>query len=157
MRRTDREIKKCQDLLDVLNRCDTIRLGINSPDYPYIVPMNFGVDISDEMITIWLHCANEGLKLVLIKADNRVGFEADCSHNFITGKTACSYTMEYESIIGGGIISVCADNDNKLRGMQAVMRHYAPERSFDFSDEQLAAVCVLRLDIKQITGKRLKK
>jgi nitroimidazol reductase NimA-like FMN-containing flavoprotein (pyridoxamine 5'-phosphate oxidase superfamily) len=33
MRRSDREIKNEQDIFDVLNRCDVIRLGINTPNY----------------------------------------------------------------------------------------------------------------------------
>jgi len=44
MRRSDREIKECQDIYDILNRCGVIRLGINTPDYPYVVPMNFGYE-----------------------------------------------------------------------------------------------------------------
>ena len=59
-------------------------------------------------VTIYLHCAPEGLKLDLIKKDSRIGFEADCSHNIIEGDNACNYMMEYESVIGCGVsVFVC--------------------------------------------------
>jgi nitroimidazol reductase NimA-like FMN-containing flavoprotein (pyridoxamine 5'-phosphate oxidase superfamily) len=157
MRRTDHEIKSEQDIFDVLNRCDVIRLGINTPNHPYVVPMNFGVETDGQVLTLWLHCASAGLKLDLIRQDPRVGFEADCSHNLITGEKACQYTMEYESVIGCGTVQICADDDSKKRGLKVIMRHYAPDKDFNFSEPELAAVCVLRLDVTQITGKRLSR
>ena len=156
MRRSDREIKNREEILAVLGKCDVIRLGINTPDYPYVVPMNFGIEADGDSITIWLHSAPEGLKLDNIIKDSRVGFEADCSHNLIAGEKACYYTMEYESVIGCGNMSIPNDNDSKRRGLKSIMRHYVPDEDFSFSDAELAAVCILRLDVVQITGKRLK-
>jgi len=159
MRRSDREIKDRQDILDVLNKCDVIRLGINTPDYPYIVPMNFGIEAEGQSLTLWFHCAPEGLKLNLIKNNHRVGFEADCLHKLIPdeNENACGYTMEYESVIGCGDISVCGDNADKLGGLKSIMHHYDPSKDFIFSDTELTTVCVLKLDVMQVTGKRLKK
>jgi nitroimidazol reductase NimA-like FMN-containing flavoprotein (pyridoxamine 5'-phosphate oxidase superfamily) len=157
MRRNDREITDREQLLDILHKCDVIRVGLNTPDYPYVVPMNFGIESEGEALIIWLHCAPEGQKLDLIKKDNRAGFEADCSHNLISNEAACRYTMEYESVIGHGNISICDDNSGKLRGLKAIMRHFAPEKDVDFAERELSGVCVLRLDVTQITGKRLKK
>ena len=157
MRRTDREVKSHEEITQILSRCDVIRLGINTPDYPYVVPMNFGMESDGGKLTLWLHCAKEGLKLDNIKLDPRVGFEADCSHKLITGETACEYTMEYESVIGCGNIHICGDNRSKHRGLKAIMTRYAPNKEFDFPDRVLDSVCVLRLDVMQITGKRLEK
>ena len=157
MRRNDREITDRQEILDILRKCDVVRLGINTPDHPYIMPMNFGVEAEGSSLTLWFHCAPEGSKLDLIRKNPRVGLEADCSHNFIPGEKACCYTMEYESVIGCGNISICDDKESKLRGLTAVMRHYAPDETFTFSDTELAVVCVLRLDVTQVTGKHLKR
>ena len=155
MRRKDREIKNHEEILAVLNKCDVIHLGINTPDYPYVIPMNFGVDIEGDSITLWLHSAPEGWKLDNINRDPRVGFEADCSHNLIAGEKACNFTMEYESVIGCGNVSIPKDNESKRRGLKSIMLHYAPKEYFEFSDDELDAVCVLRLDVTRITGKRL--
>jgi len=154
VRRTDREIKDWQEILEILKKCDVMRLGINNLEYPYIVPMNFGIEVDGNDLKLWFHCAPEGLKLDLIKNNFKAGFEADCSHKIIPGEKACNYSMEYESVIGFGNIYICEDNINKSRGLKAIMRHYEPEKEFSFSETELAAVCVLRLDILKITGKK---
>ena len=156
MRRNDREITNRQEILDILFKCGVIRLVINTPNYPYVVPMNFGIEAEGQTLTLWFHSACEGMKLDLIKQDNRLGFEADCSNNIIAGGRACDYTIEYESVIGFGDMEICDDIESKLRGLRAIMRHYVPGEEFTFTDTELAAVCVLRLNVKQITGKRLK-
>ena len=157
MRRSEREVKTRDEILDILNKCDVIRLGINTPDYPYIVPMSFGFAIENDNIVIWLHCAHEGLKLNLINKNPRIGFEADCSHKIIAGETACNYTTEYESVIGNGRINVCDYSEDKQRGLKIIMKHYEPEKDFDFPEAAINSVCVLRVDVMRITGKRLKK
>ena len=155
MRRKDREIKDKEDIFDVLRKCDVVRLGFNGEGYPYIVPMNFGFETDGEALTLWFHCALEGRKLDLIRRDARVGFEADCSHNLIENEKACGFTMEYESVIGCGDIYICDDNAEKRRGLTAIMRQCAPGREFEFKDSELVPVCILRLDVARVTGKRL--
>lgn len=157
MRKANREIANKQEILAVLQKCDVLRLGINTPDYPYVVPMNFGMDSQNGSLTLWLHCAGEGLKLQLLQKDARVGFEADCSHRLVTSGAACGYTMEYESVMGCGNITVCSESALKTEGLKAIMQHYEPGKTFQFPTPALAAVCVLRLDVMQITGKRLIK
>ena len=125
--------------------------------YTGIVPMTFGVETDGDALILWLHSAPDGFKIDAIRADPRVGFEADCSHNLIIGDRACGFTMEYESVIGNGHMSIIKDRDEKRRGLTSIMRRHAGHDNFEFEDAQLANVCVLRLDVKQITGKRLKK
>ena len=157
MRRKEREITSRDDITDVLRRCNVIRLGLNTGSYPYVVPMNFGFESEDESLTLWFHSAPEGFKLDLIRQNPKVGFEADCSLNLVEGERARGYTMEYESVIGHGDMVICEDNETKRRGLTAIMRQYAPGRDFDFRDDEIADLFVLRLDVVQITGKRLKK
>ena len=157
MRRKERELTSRNDIFDVLSRCSVVRLGINTGDYPYVVPLNFGFETQGEDLTLWFHSAPEGLKLDLIKLNSKVGFEADCSHKLVEGERARGYTMEFESIIGHGEIEVLEDNAAKRRGLAAIMRQYAPKRDFDFRDDEIADLIVLRLDVKKITGKRLKR
>ena len=42
MRKADREIKNKEEIIDIIKRCDVIRLAFNNGDYPYILPLNFG-------------------------------------------------------------------------------------------------------------------
>ena len=48
MRRKDREVTDKDAILDILLRCDTIRLGLAGADGPYVVPLSFGLDLSGE-------------------------------------------------------------------------------------------------------------
>ena len=157
MRRKEREIACSDDIVDVLRRCNVIRLGLNTGGYPYVVPMNFGIESEGGSFILWFHSAPHGLKLELIRQNPKVGFEADCSLNLVVGERARGYTMEYESVIGHGDIEICEDSIAKRRGLKAIMRHYAPGRDFDFRDDEIADLVVLRLDVVQITGKRLKR
>ena len=80
MRQKNRELKNFNELIEVMKNCDVCRLALNDDGYPYILPLNFGLDISGEKITLLFHSALEGHKVALIKKDNRASFEMDCKH-----------------------------------------------------------------------------
>ena len=42
MRKADRQITDLNEIADILQRCDTIRIGISDEQAPYIVPVSFG-------------------------------------------------------------------------------------------------------------------
>ena len=62
MRRKDREIKDRQEILEVMKRCDVCRLALHDEEFPYIVPVNFGMEVMDGEITLYFHGATEGKK-----------------------------------------------------------------------------------------------
>ena len=80
MRRKDREITDIAEIIGVMKKCDVCRLGLNDNGYPYILPLNFGMEVNGEKITLYFHSALEGHKVGLIQADNRASFEMDCGH-----------------------------------------------------------------------------
>ena len=84
MRRKDREITDFDEIVEIIKKCDACRLAFNDGDYPYIVPLNFGLNVVDgKQVELYFHCATKGTKLDLIRKDNRATFEMDCNHNFI--------------------------------------------------------------------------
>ena len=83
MRRKDREITDFNEIIEIIKKCDVCRIAMNDGDFPYMVPLNFGLDIQDGQAYLYFHAALEGKKLDLLKKDNRVTFEMDCGHNFI--------------------------------------------------------------------------
>jgi len=155
MRRTDREILNMDEILEIINKCDVCRLALFDEEYPYIIPMNFGFEYQNQRIIIYLHCANEGKKLELIYKNKKVSFEMDCSHKLIQGNKPCDCTMEYESVIGNGIIEIM--KDNKEEALTALMKHYSKVEIFTFSDKMLLATTTLKITVEKITAKRLKK
>lgn len=155
MRRKDREVVNIDDILNIIEKCDVCRIALSGDEYPYIVPMNFGYEYKDSKLFIYLHCANEGKKLDLIKKNNRVCFEMDCSHKLVKGKTPYECTMEYESVIGIGTIEIM--KDNKQHALTLLMKHYSDEETFTFTEKMLLPTTVLKITADEITGKSLKK
>jgi nitroimidazol reductase NimA-like FMN-containing flavoprotein (pyridoxamine 5'-phosphate oxidase superfamily) len=110
MRREDREIKQLEGIVDVLSRCDTMRLGIADADAPYIVPLSFGYELLNGRIAVYFHGAQEGRKAELLRSLPRVCVEADLCHGFpYNGKGG--YTCDYESVIGWGDIELLSGED----------------------------------------------
>ncbi|MHB8062808.1 MAG: pyridoxamine 5'-phosphate oxidase family protein [Ruminiclostridium sp.] len=155
MRRRDREVLKIDEILEIIKKCDVCRLALFDEEYPYIIPMNFGFEYQNQQIIIYLHCANEGKKLDIIKQNNKVSFEMDCSHKLIQGSAPCDCTMEYESVIGNGRIEIM--HENKEQALTSLMKHYSNEESFNFSDKMLQATTTLKITVEKITAKHLEK
>ena len=45
MRRSDREITDFQELITAMRGCDVCRLALHDEPYPYILPLNFGLEV----------------------------------------------------------------------------------------------------------------
>lgn len=152
MRRKDREITDFNEILEIMKKCDVCTLALNDDGFPYMVPMNFGLDVQDGQVYLYFHCAMEGTKLDLIRKDNRATFEMDCGHNFILYEERMSCTMGYESVIGHGTIEFVPDED-KFAALKILMRHYHAE-DFQFNTKMMKVTTVLRLNVSDMTGKR---
>ena len=101
MRRKDREVLNTAEIFDILNRCDTVRIAMKGDQYPYVVPVSFGAELVDDKPVIYFHCARQGLKIDLLKANPNVCVEGDI---FIrTETTDHGITTRYESVIGFGV------------------------------------------------------
>ena len=66
MRKTNREIRDFDKIVDIIKNTSTIRLGINDSPYPYVVPVSFGFDIQDDKLCFYFHGATIGKKVQLL-------------------------------------------------------------------------------------------
>ncbi len=158
MRRSDREIKDFNEILEVMKRCDVCRLALNQDGYPYILPLNFGFQVEEGTVVLYFHGAAEGTKYKLIEKDNRASFEMDCSHRLVMEKSGdvCSCTMEYESVIGKGRVEMVSE-EKKEEALGILMRHYHRE-DCPFSKAVASRTAVFRLVVSELTGKaRMKR
>jgi nitroimidazol reductase NimA-like FMN-containing flavoprotein (pyridoxamine 5'-phosphate oxidase superfamily) len=156
MRRKDREITEIKEITGIMDKCSVCRVALFDEDYPYIVPLNFGYRAEGGKITLYFHCANEGKKLELMRGCNKAAFEMDCPGRFIDGEKACDSTMEFESVCGNGILEA-AGSDEKIPALELLMKQYSDKKEFEFDGKVLGAVTVLKLTVREITGKRLRK
>jgi len=150
MRRTDREITNRKEIVDVLNRSDTIRLGIHGDPYPYVVPLSFGWEDTGNEIHIYFHGANEGFKHALLEHNNHVCVEADIFHKYIT--TDVSLSAEYESVIGFGTAEI-VEGDEAAKAMALVCDHCGYP-GFVCETIPLETMKIYRITLSSITGKR---
>lgn len=156
MRRKDREITEIDEILDIIKKCTVCRLAFFDFEFPYIIPLNFGLEYENGEITLYFHCANQGKKLDRIKENNKVGFEMDTDHKLIEGELACDYTMEYGSVVGNGRIEALGEKE-KIHALTVLMNHYSPKDSFSFDENMVKAVSVLKLSVNAVSGKSLKR
>lgn len=155
MRRKDREIKDFNEIVQVIEKCDVCRLALHDEDYPYILPLNFGMQLEDGQIVLYFHGATEGKKYELIAKDNRASFEMDCEHKLITDEAAGNCTMNYESVIGYGRVEIIPDEE-KYDALCILMEHYHKE-DFPFNQAIIPQTTVFKLIVESVTGKRRKK
>lgn len=155
MRRSDREITAVDEMVEVMKKCDVCRLALNDDGYPYIVPLNFGMDYSEGVIRLYFHSASEGYKTELMQKDNRASFEMDCGHElqYFEEKGYC--TMAYESVIGRGRIHIL-EEDEKAQALTKLMEQYHPDGKIYYNPAAIKRTLVYCLTVEQISGKRKK-
>lgn len=154
MRRKDREITQRAQLLRVIEACDCCRVGFCTEDGVYIVPLNFGFEAGGDGDVLYFHGAKEGRKAELASQKPKVGFEMDAKHRLKEGELPCKYSFFYESVIGTGTIAPVEELTEKKRALSVIMAHYAPEKTWAFTDAQAGSIAVFRLDIAQMSGKK---
>ena len=100
MRRTDREVKDKNEIVAIIDKCDSLSLSLMDGEYPYVIPMNFGYTYENDHLTLYFHGAKEGKKLSLIEKNPNAAFTMSCNHELIMGKVPCATTFKYESVCG---------------------------------------------------------
>ena len=157
MRKANREIKDEQLMRQTLETADTCRLALNTGGAPYIVPLSYGYTLEEGSLTFYFHCAGEGQKLELMDADNRAGFEVDCGQKLVTGPKACHYSTQFMSVVGWGLLERLTDPAAKKTALCHLMRHYSGRDDWDFDEKVLNHTTVLRLTVREFTGKANRK
>jgi nitroimidazol reductase NimA-like FMN-containing flavoprotein (pyridoxamine 5'-phosphate oxidase superfamily) len=151
MRRQDKTIDDPDELHRILDDAFVVHLGLVDNGRPYVVPLNFG----REGDVLYVHCASEGRKLRCLAAQSAVCVEVEKLIRVTKGETACgAWTSHYESVIGFGTARIVESNDERERGLQAIMAKYSGRRDWSFKPETLAKTVVVRVDLETISGKR---
>ncbi|MCC8022982.1 MAG: hypothetical protein LIO46_04280, partial [Clostridiales bacterium] len=81
--------------------------------------------------------------------------DADGAHSLLEGETPCEYSFAYESLIGEGVAEFLEADADKVRGLEAIMRHQADHKvAPEYPPAALRAVAVGRIAVSNWTGKR---
>jgi hypothetical protein len=153
MRKKDREVTDKAELNAIIKKADVCRIALIDDDKPYMVALNFGYKNGNPAV-LYFHCANTGRKLDVIEKNNSACFQMDIDHELTTAKKACGYSMNFKSIIGYGKIYKVTDKQEKIEGLNYIMKQYSDRSDFSYEEKMLEATTILKLEIESIKGKQ---
>ncbi len=136
---------------EIINRCDCCYVAmVDSDSLPYVLPFNFGYEGN----TVYLHSAQEGMKMDILRKNPNVciAFSTDHTLRHSHDEVACSYGMKYRSVLVHGSIEFIDDFEEKKRILNVVMKKYT-SREFSFNAPAVNEVCVYKVDVKRISGR----
>ena len=153
MRRRDREVTDQQAIEDFLRREQILRVAFYDQGDIYIVPVNYGFTCDDGSFTFYFHGAQAGRKYELSQQTPTVGFEIDGGYRPVAGDTACSFTAEFQSVIGTGVLRLLSDRQEKIAGLNAVMHQLSGRDGWDYLDAMVDSTAVYCLQAKTLSCK----
>lgn len=154
MRRSEREVTDRNEIRQILEQADVLRLAMQDEPYPYLVPVNFGFTMEGDQLVLFFHGAKVGKKCDLLQKNPHVSFEAEGKQQLIPpkGTVSCTAGFAYESVIGQGIAELVSGNE-KAELLKKLLEHYnIPFQSF--SQEHLERTAVYKIVAEQYTAKR---
>ena len=153
MRRKKQELSfsSCEEILSFASSGVLAVLG--DCGYPYTVPLSFLYENGK----IYFHCAKSGHKIDAVKNSDKASFCVIAQDDVLPEK----YTTLFKSVTAFGKISVVTDVSEINEVITKIALKYAPfdseeNRNKAIADEY-AGLCILRLDIKNLSGKRCKE
>lgn len=145
----DKEITDRNEIKEILKKAEIIRVAFCENSNPYIVPLIFGY----KQESIYIHSSKKGMKIEILKKNNKVSFEVDIDTEVFESQKACSFSMRYKSIVGFGKAYFVSDLKGKKEALDIIMSHYS-KSVFEYSQAELINICIIRIDIETMTGKK---
>ena len=152
MTRRERQVTDPTQIRRILDTARVLHLGLAVDNEPYVVPLNYGYIMEDDKLVIYLHSAQRGKKLDMLRANPNVFFEMDCDRMPFESKLPCQYGMVYSSIMGRGVATIVEDVEEKKRAMTILMKTQTG-KDFEFNDRLVSMVAVVRVDVSEYTAK----
>lgn len=76
----------------------------------------------NEKYVFYFHGAKAGRKHELSLVSPNVGFEIDGAYELLEADVACDYSAKFQSVIGTGRLSIIEDNEEKIKGLNAIAK-----------------------------------
>ncbi|MBN1244588.1 pyridoxamine 5'-phosphate oxidase family protein [Candidatus Bathyarchaeota archaeon] len=153
VRRKDREITDSDALKKVLKSTKYVTVALCRGNEPYLVSLSHGYD--ETRNCLYFHCADEGKKLVYLKANSKVWGQAVLDYG-VTDE--CDYA--YTSVHFKGTGSLIDDLSEKQHAIEVLVRQLSEnpeEKLAKIKPEKLAKTTMGRIDIDYMSGKKHQK
>jgi nitroimidazol reductase NimA-like FMN-containing flavoprotein (pyridoxamine 5'-phosphate oxidase superfamily) len=152
MRRIDREIIDKSRIEEFIAKEQILRIAFYDEGDIYIVPVNYGY-LFAEQYAFYFHGAKAGRKYELAKKTPSVGFEIDGNYSLLESELACDFSATFQSVVGTGKLSLIENDNEKIKGLNAIMKQTTSKAEWNYSNEMLGAVAVFRLDVDKLSCK----
>lgn len=153
MRRKDRAVTSPEEIRAILDSCKICHVAMTDGQMPYVVPLNYGYDLEDGVLTLYFHSAKEGRKIDIWKKNRRVCFAVSNEGDPIVSDIPCESGSLFSGVIGWGDIEFLEDSEEKCRALTKLFKHQTG-RTAVFTAEQAQPVCVYQIASTEFTGKK---
>ena len=153
MRRKDREITSLEDINSIISKVKVCHLAMVDKGLPYVIPLNFGYKLQDDLLTLYFHSAKSGRKIDILRDNNAVCFEISNEGELGIFENPCNSGYLYESVIGFGNVEFVENVQEKCEALTLLMKHQS-NKDFVFTKEQADSVCVFKVESKDFVGKK---
>ena len=156
MRRRDREVADLEEIKHIIEKCKVCHLAMVDKGMPYVVPLNFGYIIDDNLLTLFFHSAKTGRKIDILNENNTVCFEMAWEGKLGYVENPCQSGYDFESVIGFGHVEFIEDIEEKCKALTLLTKHQSGQ-DFVFSEKQVNNVCVYKVISSDYIGKKKSK
>ena len=153
MRRGDREITDVKAIEAFIAKEQIMRIAFYDNGEIYIVPVNYGYTNDSGQYAFYFHGAKAGRKYELSKESPNIGFEIDGNYELLEADIACDFSAKFQSVVGTGKISIVEVREEKIKGLNVLMRQTSGKAEWQYSEEMLNAVAVYKVDVNEISCK----
>ena len=147
------EVTDINEIKEILDKSMIVHVGMVDGDEPYVVPMNYGYILENGVLSLYLHGANVGRKIDIIKKNPKVFFEMECDVTPFEGKVACQYGTTYASVMGLGKAEILEVPEDKIDGLVKFMKTQTG-KDFTFDERMVSIVSVIKITATEFTAKR---
>ncbi len=152
MRRADKSMADEEEMLALVRSQRLLTIAMCKDGEPYLVTVDYGFD--EGARTFLLHCADEGKKLDLLRANPVVWGQVLEDRGYIDGD--CDHA--YRCVQFRGRAELLADEGAKRDALRLMMRqlesNVSEERWAEFEAKALDKVVVVAVRVEAMTGKR---
>ena len=153
MRRTDREITDLAAIQKFIQQESIIRIAFYDEGDIYIVPVNYGYLFENDKHIFYFHGAKAGRKFELTKSSPSVGFEIDGNYGLLEADIACDFSARFQSVIGTGKLSLVDDFEEKIKGLNLLMKQSTGKDSWNYENKMIDGVAVFKLEADKLSCK----
>jgi nitroimidazol reductase NimA-like FMN-containing flavoprotein (pyridoxamine 5'-phosphate oxidase superfamily) len=155
IRRKDKEITDAREMRQILRSARYVTVAMCAGDEPYLVTLSHGYD--ETRNCLYFHCAKEGKKIDVLRANNQVWGQALVDHGYVQG--SCDHL--YATVHFRGKVTFIDDKAEKEHALRLMIESLDenPEAIIpkQITPESVQKVLIGRIDIDYMSGKKADK